>query len=73
MRLLLAAVVTLVGYFVRLFLRGSLAGEWAATLDSDFFEAAIVHVADNGAICLEDLTDGDLADDCPASSTPGAP
>ncbi|MDP2339425.1 MAG: choice-of-anchor D domain-containing protein [Deltaproteobacteria bacterium] len=49
--------------FVRLFLGGRLAGNWIATLEDSFLGVAILHVAEGGAICIDDLTDND--DPCP--------
>jgi hypothetical protein len=53
--------------FIRLFVYGQLKGEWVGTVDSDFWEVGIVHFREDDIFqpCIEDLTDGDPADQCP--------
>jgi|GEM_PF-612929 len=52
---------------MRLFVFGRLAGEWQEEITSDFWEVGVVHFtdADPTRPCVEDLTDGDPADECP--------
>jgi hypothetical protein len=54
---------------IRLFIFGRPAGEWTAELgdDDQFLEAGIAHFKADDFFhpCVEDLTDGDPADECP--------
>lgn len=52
---------------MRLFVFGRLAGEWQEEVTSDYWEVGVVHFteADPTHPCVEDLTDGDPADECP--------
>jgi hypothetical protein len=53
--------------FVRLFIFGQLRGEWVETINDEFFEVGVVHFTAEAPFdpCIEDLTDGDPADECP--------
>jgi hypothetical protein len=52
---------------IRLFVFGRLAGEWTQELSEQFLEAGAVHFTaeDPSRPCVEDLSDGDPADECP--------
>jgi hypothetical protein len=53
--------------FIRLFIYGQLKGEWVATVEDEFWEVGIVHFRAENLFdpCIEDLTDGNPADQCP--------
>jgi hypothetical protein len=58
--------------FIRIYLFGLLSGEWSQSLSAEWFEPGIVHfptVVDNRP-CLEDLLDGDDANDCVCADGP---
>ncbi|HEY4220217.1 MAG TPA: hypothetical protein VGO62_02725, partial [Myxococcota bacterium] len=58
--------VTATNAEVQIALHGSVASTFFIDLAlGAYAEVALVHVDDAGAVCLEDLTDGDAADDCP--------
>lgn len=52
---------------MKLFLYGRLRGQWQQEISSEFWEVGIVHFREGelATPCVEDLTDGDPADDCP--------